>query len=237
MKKAIFASLLCSSLCAIQIASADTLAQWTFETSILGSSTPSFSPGAGIASTNFFAEAGAQSGVAYAFGFHSGAATYTSPAGNGSSKSLSSTAWAVGDYYQFNLSTVGYSGISVAFDQMGSNTGPKDFGLSYSTDGTTFIQFATYSVINAGWSAGAPTANPSSYSFDLSGITALNNAATVYFRLVNTSTASINGGTVAAGGTGRVDNFAVTTVPEPSSMAIVGGFGVLGLFMAARHRK
>lgn len=239
MKKTLFASLLCSSLCVAQLASADTLAQWTFETSILASSTPSFSPGAGIASTNFFAEAGLQSGTAYAFGLHSGASAYTSPAGNGSAKSLSSTAWAVDDYYQFSLNTVGYSGISVAFDQMGSNTGPKDFGLSYSTDGTTFIQFATYSVINASWSAGTPTANPSSYSFDLSAITDLDNAASVYFRLVNTSTASINNGTVAAGGTGRVDNFTVTAtaVPEPSALALLGGFGALGLFMNVRRRK
>jgi len=181
---------------------------------------------------NFSPEIGSGSASA----FHAGSATvWSTPAGNGSTKSFSANTWATGDYFQFVVSSIGYSGLSVSFDQMGSNTGPKDFGLAYSTDGTTFTQFGTYSLINGGWSAGTPVVT-TSYSFDLSSITALNNTSAVYFRLIDISTTSINGGTVAAGGTGRVDNFAVTTVPEPSAMAIVGGFGLLGLFMAARRR-
>ncbi|MGC3959852.1 MAG: PEP-CTERM sorting domain-containing protein [Verrucomicrobiota bacterium] len=43
------------------------------------------------------------------------------------------------------------------------------------------------------------------------------------------------------GGTFSIDNVtfngSVTAVPEPSAMAIVGGFGMLGLFMAARRRN
>ncbi|MBK9099322.1 MAG: choice-of-anchor D domain-containing protein [bacterium] len=39
----------------------------------------------------------------------------------------------------------------------------------------------------------------------------MNNQSTVYIRLVQTTTTSINGGTVATAGTGRVDNFTVTS--------------------------
>ena len=63
-------------------------------------------------------------------------AVWSNPAGNGSAKSLSSNNWATGDYYQFTLtiSDSEFSGLGLSvyrFDQTGSNTGPKDFQLSY----------------------------------------------------------------------------------------------------------
>ena len=112
-------------------AKADVLADWTFESSGLGSSTPSFAPGANTASTNFYAESGIDAGTAAAFGLHSAAATYTSPAGNGSTKSLSANTWTIGDYYQFSVTLDlvdnTYSGINVTYDQNGSATGPKTY--------------------------------------------------------------------------------------------------------------
>ena len=196
-------------------ASAQTISQWTFETSIPATAGP-FSPEVGSGS---------------ALGLHAGAATYSSPAGNGSVHSFSVNTWAVGDYFQFNLGTVGYSGIGLSFDQTSSGTGPRDFSLQYSTDGTTFTPFASYAVLanaspNPAWNA---TTASSLYTqnFDLSGVTSLNNAASIYFRLVNTSTVSAAGGTVAAGGTDRVDNFTVYVVPEPGSLLAVGGLVLL----------
>jgi hypothetical protein len=53
----------------------------------------------------------------------------------------------------------------------------------------------------------------------------------VYFRITNASTVSINGGVVAAAGTGRVDDFTVfqvVAVPEPSQIALFG-LGAIGL--------
>src|SRR5258707_4356633 len=89
------------ALTTIQNTKADVIANWTFESSGLGSSTPSFAPGAATTTTNFYAEFGAQAGTATVFGLHTAAATYTSPVGNGSAKSLSSTAWQTGsDYFQ-----------------------------------------------------------------------------------------------------------------------------------------
>jgi hypothetical protein len=187
------------------------LAQWTFETSVPATAGP-FNP---------------EVGSGQASGSHAGAATYSSPAGNGSSRSFSSNTWAVGDYYQFQTSTTGSEDLLVTFDQTSSSTGPRDFQFQYSTNGTTFTNFGSaYSVLangtpNPAWSAGTPQ-TAYSFSFDLSSITALNNAPAVYFRLSNSSTVSANGGTTASTGTDRVDNFTISAVPEPGSMLFVG---------------
>ena len=63
-------------------------------------------------------------------------------------KSFSSTAWSVGDYYQFQVSTLGDPNVALAWDQTSSTTGPRDFLLQYSTNGTTFTPFGSqYSVL------------------------------------------------------------------------------------------
>jgi uncharacterized repeat protein (TIGR01451 family) len=192
---------------------ATTLATWTFETSQPGVVTLPASPGAGVYLTNITAEV--PSGTAS--GLHAGASTYSSPAGNGSSHSFSSQTWAVGDFYQFAVSTVGYNNILVSFDQVASSTGPGRFYLAYSTDGVTFTQFGSiYNVTNTpSWSTINPGSAAESFSFNLSSITAINNASLVYFRLVDANTTSSAGGTTASGGTCRVDNFSVSTLTAP----------------------
>lgn len=99
-------------------------------------------------------------------------------------------------------------GLSLSWYQTSSNTGPANFDLAYSTDGTTFTQFGTYAVTNDSWSSSSPPAvGPK--SFDLSGITTLDNAATVYFRLRVVDTVAVNDSAVATTGTCRVDDFTV----------------------------
>ncbi len=131
--------------------------------------------------------------------------------------SFSSNNWSVGNYYQFSTSTAGFTGISVSWDQTGSATGPRDFKLAYSTDGVNFTDFYSYSLPSpaVSWSSGS-TSNATKFSQDLSTITALDNQATVYFRLIDTSTVSINGGTVGTAGTGRVDNLTVGGTGDPA---------------------
>jgi len=210
-----------------------TLAGWTFESATV-SGTASTSTGP------FLAELGLQLNTAgtAASGFHTSAATvYSSPAGNGSAKSLSSNTWATGDYYQFTLSTTGFTDLAVSFDQTSSATGPKDFKLSYSTDGTNFTDFTSYSpIVNSApnaWSASTP-APAAHFSFDFSAVDAIENVSQVTFRLVVTDTTAENGNPVATAGTDRVDNFTVSTVPEPSAaLAMVFGFGVI----AFRRRR
>ncbi len=212
-----------------------TIAQWTFESSAPTNAGP-YAP---------------ESGSGSALGSHaSSSVVYSSPTGNGSSESFSATYWAVGDYWEFTVSTLNYSGITLSWDQTSSNTGPKDYKLAYSTDGSLFTDFATYIVLanaspNPTWS---PSTTHSEYSLsaDLSAITALNNQANIYFRLIDNSTTSANGGTVATGGTDRVDNFtvfgtpAVAAVPEPSTY-VAGALLLLPFGVSAirtlRHRR
>ena len=224
-------------LATIQSINAQTIATWTFETSQPGVVSLPAAPGAGVAFTNLTPEVGAGTGTA----LHVGAATYSSPAGNGSARSFSVNTWAVGDYFQFSVSTVGFTGISLSFDQDGSTTGPSTFQLAYSTDGTTYNNFGSTYVIPSGvvWTAGS--ANPAgntSFAYDLSAVTALNNAPNVFFRIIDSSTTSIAGGTVGTGGTDRVDNFSVfvTPVPEPSTIALAVISGVAGLVAFRRRR-
>jgi hypothetical protein len=229
---------------------ATVIADWTFESlpasmSVApGASTPF--PNANTTPSLVPAEAGANAAGSSGGGLHAGSSTYSDPAGNGSSKSLSSNTWAVNDYYQFAASTAGFSGIFVSFSQTSSNTGPRDFNLEYSTTGAggPFVFAADYdSPANASpnaWSATVPV--PSAFfSFDLSSIPALDNNTDVVFRLVDISTTSANGGTVATAGTSRVDDFTVSdspiappVIPEPSAaLALISGATV----MLARRRR
>lgn len=176
------------------------LAQWTFETSAPTTAGP-HSP---------------EIGSGQATGYHASASTvYSSPAGNGSSKSFSSNYWASGDYYQFKTSSIGYQNITLSFDQTGSNTGPRDFKIQYSTDGSTFTDFSggTYQLTNDSWTLGGDYIPASSRSFDLSSVTALNNKANIYIRFTVSSSTAINGSGIQTAGTGRVDNVIIKGTP------------------------
>lgn len=168
--------------------------------------------------------------------FHALAATtWSSPSGNGSTSSLSSNNWSVGDYYQISVATTGYTGISLSWDQTRSSTGPSSFRVDMSTDGTNFSTIlASYTVIQAG-ATGSNTlawsvANGVQQAFTttVSGIAGADDQSTLLFRFVNLST-------VATGGTNRIDNIMVngSLVPAPGAIALLG---VAGLTSGRRRR-
>jgi len=203
------------------------VAQWDFEAAV-----------APVASTSWTGIA-ASTGSGSASGVHAGSATWTTPVGNGSTKSASANTWAIGDYWQFNFSTSGYTGLAISFDQTSSGTGPRDFTLAYSTNGISFTNFSNYSLLQNSTPAwtGATYAPAYNLSLSLSGVTALDNQTSVFVRLFNTSSVSASGGTVANGGASRIDNFTVnmTLIPEPGTYALLlAGLAVIG-FVARRR--
>lgn len=207
-------------------ANAAIIANWTFEVSVPATAGPH----------------NAEVGSGEASGFHADSSVvYSNPSGNGSLESFSSNFWSVGDYYQFKVSTIGMNSIKLTFDQASSNTGPRDFQVQYSNDGTTFNNFGSvYTVLaNASPNPTWNTTTPSSlYTnvFDLSSVTALDNQASIWIRLTDVSTVSANGGTVATGGTDRVDNVIIegtAAVPEPASLAVLG----IGAAALLRRRR
>jgi|GEM_PF-2024118 len=194
MKKMYLLLLLqCSSLIAF---SQTIIARWTFETSQPSTAGP-ITPESG-------------SGNAYV----NTSGSVSNPTGNGSAESFASTGWAIGDYFQFEVSTTGLSNIAVAFDQYGGSTGagPAAFKLQYSNDGVTFYDLTNgnYTIPNSSTWVTATRYYQYNLSFDLSAITALNNQANIYIRLTNTSTVAVNGGNITGSGRAYVDNVIIT---------------------------
>lgn len=220
-------SLLCALALAASAANAQVIiSQWNFETNtpadLLDSATGPSVP--------------ADVGSGTATGVHASALTdWTTPSGNGSPNAFSSNNWASGDYYQFSLGTIGFDDIHVAFSQTRSSTGPAEFTLQYSTDGTTFSNFANYTVAQVTFSAGVPQPG-AVYAFDLGGVAALNNSSTIVFRLVSTVAGT------SLGGTNRVDDFTVSdgfveiAVPEPGTWAMAALGGATMLCLKRRSR-
>jgi hypothetical protein len=77
----------------------------------------------------------------------------------------------------------------------------------------------SYSVNVSTWNS-TITPNADEYSHDLSAITLLNDAPTVYFRLTVVDGVSVNGGAISSTGSSRVDNFTITTAPPAGTPTI-----------------
>ena len=246
MKKSVVLSLtVLSCLFAIQTTKADVIADWTFQSAnstnnIIGAGDTPKATQSGVL---------ADIGTGTASASHASSATaWSIPAGNGSTNSWSANTWAVGDYFQFSVSTAGFQNIQLSYSQVSSSTGPGKFLLEYSTDGTTFTPFGSdYTVpVNgtapSGWSVIAGTDfTASDFSDNLSTITALNNATTVFFRLAADALVTAGGATVgsfSASGTDRVDNFIISAdpVPEPSTIALASMGGIACLVTMRRKR-
>ncbi|MDI1256589.1 MAG: YDG domain-containing protein [Flavobacterium sp.] len=185
------------------------VAKWTFE----GVTTTNTGANATVTGSAL-ADQGSQTAGSLFSATHANAATvWSNAAGNASSKSVTSEHWGVGDYYQFKVNTSNYHSIAISLDQTGSNTGPSTFKIQYSLNGTAFTDFgSSYTITNDSWSNTGSPKTVSVKSFDLSTISGLNNKSSIYLRVVNVNTTSINNGTVATGGTSRIDNFLVTGI-------------------------
>jgi hypothetical protein len=168
------------------------------------------------------------------FGVHTNSETFwTSPAGNGSLFSFSSNRWTTGDYYQANVSTVGYENIAFSFDQarnaaIGADTA---FSLRMSIDeGDTWITLIdSYAVLQAGgggspgtWSATAP--RDTQYSIGVENIALAADQASVWFRMQLLTAPGTDSGL------SRLDWITLegTLIPAPGAIALLALAGLAG---------
>lgn len=138
---------------------------------------------------------------------------------------------------EFDVSTVGKTGVVVSFDQRHSNTAARHVQFQYSTNGTTFVDFG------APFAATAGDAWFNNRTVDLSSVAAVNNNPLFSFRMVAAfapggssylpSNPSSNYGTT---GTMRFDMVTVSAVPEPETYAmLLAGLGLVASI--ARRRR
>src|SRR6266404_5866921 len=124
--RVILASVVAFTLVAASV-KAQTIAQWNFETAVSTNAINSnLTPGANVSGPAVPADVGVGTGVAH----HTTAATYSTPAGDvdltlapsisSSIHSWSANGWSVGDYWQFSVNTLGFTGVQVGWDQTGS---------------------------------------------------------------------------------------------------------------------
>lgn len=132
----------------------------------------------------------------------------------------------------FSVSTAGFTGITVSWDQRHSNTAAKGVEFFYSSDGTNFTTFASFTA-----DGGDQWFN--NRTVDLTSITAVENNPNFAFRVLQRATSGSNyeasntGSTYASTGTWRFDMVTVSGVPEPSSGILLGA---VGLAMASYRR-
>ncbi|WP_282937315.1 DUF4350 domain-containing protein [Paenibacillus sp. RC67] len=170
----------------VYAAASDTVAGWTFSGTGTASSFTATSGSATNVSNAKLTISGGRSGT------YSGSTIYTA-------------GWNVADgYWQAQLNTQGYTGLNVAFKSYGTGTGPKDFKLQYSLDGTSFEDVPNATFVQETSSASNTFTLPSS----------VDNKANVYIRWLNYTTTSINDGTIGNTGTSRMADIVFTGVPS-----------------------
>lgn len=159
------------------------MAGWTFDEAGLSTTNPAPTPSL----TNVIASASANGvgNVGFtATGSHSGSAW----SGNGWSQTGTPSS-----FFEFNVNTVGYMGVSISFWHSRSDTGPLSVSVQYSADGSTFTEFNTYTI----------NTSVTQTSIGLSSITSLDNNPDVKIRIYG-----INA--TGAGGTLRIDDVIFT---------------------------
>ncbi|WP_100333111.1 immunoglobulin-like domain-containing protein [Bacillus alkalisoli] len=128
-------------------------------------------------------------------------------AGHGSSsRAINSNGWHnTGEekYWFIEFSTLGYKNVTLSSKQFGSNTGPRDFVVQYSLDGTNWTEVANTNVtVGNNWTSGVLN--------NISLPQEVENQENVYVRWLNTSNVSINSGIVGSGGTNRMEDVVIS---------------------------
>lgn len=157
--------------------------------------------GVTIASWNFDdlstnPDAGSVSGASFSEN-SDGTSTYVQGNPN-TGKAYSSNDWQADEYYEVDVPTSGYKNIRLSFDDKASATGPTQYQVKYSTDGTAFTDLS-----NGSGNISLSFSTSPMKSFDFSEISALNNNPNSKIRITVK-----NQGTHSAG-TWTIDNVSV----------------------------
>lgn len=172
-----------------QLLASTNLANWTFP----------------VSGTTVTPDAGSANNTTQTLTVNGGTGAIVSSAGS-TTQAASATGWNTGSgtkYWQIDLNTIGFTGITVSSKQRSSNTGPRDFGLEYRvgagawtavTGGTITVadDFTTGVLTNVALPA------------------ACENQSAVSLRWIMTSNTAVGGAGVAGGGTSRIDDIFIT---------------------------
>lgn len=137
---------------------------------------------------------------------------------------------------QFNVPTVGFTGISISFDLYVTDRGPRDWQVQYTTDGSAWTNLGSSGSASVG---GDRWYNSNAY--DLSAVTAVDNNPAFGIRVVSTYGAGTtqyfaadNGPMSNTSGNWRFDMVTITAVPSPTAAALLS---VAGLMASRRRRR
>ncbi|MCR8631234.1 S-layer homology domain-containing protein [Paenibacillus radicis (ex Xue et al. 2023)] len=178
-------------------AAPEIVAGWTFSTAATSPVAIAATSGTNANLTNALFTVSGERGVSYTA---SDATVYTS-------------GWqTVGGYWQAQLSTKGYSQLTLTSKHFGTGTGPKDFKIQYSTDGTTFNDVPNGSYVNTA----TITAGPDNLALP----SEVNDKPTVYIRWLNYTTNPISSGTATgSGGNSRIAGIVINGVKMGQSQS------------------
>ncbi len=232
----------CSMLLVCNLAQAQILTQWNFN-----SSPPDANNATGSTAPNMGAGAATLTGGVIAAAFFNG----DSEGGSSDPTIVDDSSWSISSFpltganktagVSFSVSTVGFSNVSISYDLHHSGTSSRFEQVQYSIDGgSNWIDAALFDAFGLNpWAIGR--------SVDLSSIAAVNNNANFAFRIVAAVNpggasylASAPGFNYFPNGSWSFDmvtvNAVAMPVPEPSSWALMfGGLAAVG-FLAARRR-
>lgn len=132
-------------------------------------------------------------------------ATYSGPMTTGTV--LKAKAWSVDKYWQMTFNTSGYEDLAIGFEAFSSGTGPAEFKLQYSLDGVYFedVENTTYTITSTASTAATK------YTMELPSL--LSDIPQLFIRWTNTSTLSVNKGTVAGTGTSSLGSVILSGTP------------------------
>jgi hypothetical protein len=126
----------------------------------------------------------------------------------------------------FKFSMAGFEDLIVSYATQRTGTGFNSQDWDFSTDGINWTDAQTVTTIQSSFAAPAGTATT------LNTITGLNNATDAYLKVTFTGASS-------AAGNNRLDNIqfnAISSIPEPTSMLLVGMVATGGLAYRMRRR-